>query len=65
MPFADDLAVAQHHHVMDIHIGQCSQLVVESLQQPAVHTLGLSRGTGQGAHLSHSSQARTQHQADD
>ena len=30
MPLTDDLAVAQHHQVMDVHIGQCRQFVAET-----------------------------------
>ena len=57
---ADDLVVAQHHQVMDVHIGQVIQFFIQVLEHPGVHTLLLGGGAGQVSHLGHYSEAQNQ-----
>ena len=51
MPLADDLAVAQHHQVMHVDLGQVGQVIDKRVDQLAAHALVLGMRTRQVTRL--------------
>lgn len=60
MIFMDDLAVAQDHQVVHVHIGLAGQIMDKGLDQLAAHALFLGCAAGQLTHLPHGGQAGAQ-----
>ena len=60
MNLADDRVVAQHHQVVDVHVGQGMEPFIQVFEQPGVHALFLGGGTRQLTHLGGKGAAQSQ-----
>ena len=60
MHLTNDLAMTQHHHVVDIHVGQRGDFVIEMIEQVCINSFGSRRTARQFTHLGNRSQGNSQ-----